>query len=490
MKEYEDIKEYLTKIEEVIAKGPYKDTWESLCNYPTPKWYADAKFGIFIHWGVYSVPAFVNEWYPRNMYVKGTPEYEYHIKTYGEHKNFGYKDFIPMFKGEKFDPAAWMKLFKEAGAKYVMPVAEHHDGFKLYKSELSKWNSTEMGPCRDVVGELKSEADKLGIKLCCSNHRAEHFWFFAGGLEYESDVKGAGYDDFYGPPNPAPVDHHNLTDCPPTEEHLIDWLVSNCEMVDKYRPAVVWFDWWVQHLAFKPYLRKFAAYYYNKAAEWGQEVAINNKFDSYLYSTTVWDIERGQLSGSMPRLWQNDTSIAENSWGYTENNKFKKASDLAADLADIISKNGVLLLNVGPKPDGTITEEETRVLVDIGAWLKTNSEAVYDSVPWRIYGEGPTEIPTGEFTDTNREAFTSEDIRFTTNKGNLYAFVLKSPKDGCVKVKSLGYSARNLLTAIKSVSVLGSDSHVDFEHGSDMLEVNIQTPIDTEFPICLKMEFH
>ena len=481
---------YLKKIDEIIAKGPYKDNWESLSNYPVPKWYEDAKFGIFIHWGAYAVPAYGSEWYPRTMYLKGTPEYEHHIKTYGSQDKFGYKDFIPMFKGEKFDAAAWMKLFSDAGAKYVMPVAEHHDGFKLYKSEISKWNSAEMGPCRDIVGELKTEADRLGLKLCCSNHRAEHFWFFSGGLEYNSDVKGAGYDDFYGPPHPAPNEHSSLTDCTPTEEHLQDWLVTNCEMVDKYRPAVVWFDWWIQHLAFKPYIKKFAAYYYNRAAEWGEEVAINNKYDSYLYTSTVFDIERGQLSSGVSRLWQNDTAIAKNSWGYTNNNEFKKAYDLAAELVDIISKNGCLLLNVGPKADGTITKEETQVLLDIGKWLKTNGEAVYGSVAWRVFGEGPTEIPTGEFSDTDRKEFTPEDVRFTTNKGNLYAFLLKSPKNGSVSIKSLGLSARHLTTTIKKISVLGSDSYVNFTQGTDALKVRIASPVDTEFPICLKIELY
>ena len=485
-----EIKDYLAKIEGVIAKGPYKDTWESLSNYPVPKWYREAKFGIFIHWGVYAVPAFGSEWYPRQMYLKGAPEYEHHIKTYGEHDKFGYKDFIPMFRGEKFDAAAWMKLFRDAGAKYVMPVAEHHDGFKMYKSGLSKWNAAEMGPCRDIVGELKAEADKLGLKLCCSNHRAEHFWFFSGGLEYPSDVKGAGYDDFYGPPHPAPSDLGSLTDCPPTEEHMNDWLAANCELADRYRPAVVWFDWWIQQLAWKPYLRKFAAYYYNRAAEWGEEVAVNNKFDSFLYTSTVFDIERGQLAGVLPRLWQNDTAIAKNSWGYTHNNDFKKASGLAADLADIISKNGCLLLNVGPRADGSITEEETGVLLDMGSWLKTNGEAVYGSSPWRVYGEGPTEIPAGEFSDTNRAPFTSEDIRFTTNNGFLYAFVLKSPKDGEVNIKSLGAAARLLTTAIKRITVLGSGDYVNFHLGADSLRAHIANPINTEFPICLKVELY
>ena len=482
--------ERLGLIDEVISKGPYTDTWESLCGYPVPKWYADAKFGVFIHWGVYSVPAFGNEWYPNNMYTKGTPEFKHHLKTYGEHTKFGYKDFIPMFKAEKFDPAAWMMLFSDAGAKYVMPVAEHHDGFKMYKSELSKWNAAEMGPCRDVVGELKAEADKYGIKLCCSNHRAEHFWFLSGGLEYPSDVIGAGYDDFYGPPHKRPADHGSLTDAPPTEEHMRDWLVTNCEMVDKYRPYVVWFDWWIQHLSFKPYLKKFAAYYYNRAAEWGVEVAINNKFDAYPYTSTVFDIERGQLPGIAPRLWQNDTAIAKNSWGYTHNNEYKQAPDLAADLADIISKNGCLLLNVGPKPDGTITDEETQVLKDIGCWLKKTGEGVYGSECWRIYGEGPTEIPMGSFSDTDRKGFTCQDIRFTTKNGNIYAFVLKSPSDGNVEIKSLGPASHNLTTAIKQVSVLGYDVCTSFNMEDDALRIKIAEPIETEFPICFKIEVY
>lgn len=172
--------EILKRVEEGIARGPFTDTWESLCGYRAPAWYQDAKFGIFVHWGVYSVPAFGNEWYPRHMYIPGRPEFEHHQKTYGEQKTFGYKDFIPMFRAEKFDAAEWMQLFSDAGARYVMPVAEHHDGFQMYKSRLSRWNAAEMGPGRDVLGELRREADARGIAFCASDHRAEHCWFFNG----------------------------------------------------------------------------------------------------------------------------------------------------------------------------------------------------------------------------------------------------------------------------------------------------------------------
>ena len=182
-----DLKPYLETIDEVIAKGPYKDTWESLSEYEVPKWYKRAKFGIFIHWGVYSVPAFGSEWYSRNMYIQGSKKYEHHIATYGKHTEFGYKDFIPMFTAEKFDAEKWVDLFKRAGAKYVVPVAEHHDGFQMYKSEISHWNAYEMGPKRDVLGELKACVEKEGMSIGASTHRVEHWFFMGHGKEFESD---------------------------------------------------------------------------------------------------------------------------------------------------------------------------------------------------------------------------------------------------------------------------------------------------------------
>jgi alpha-L-fucosidase len=304
----------LNRVEEVIARGPFTDTWESLCTYRPPRWYEDAKFGIFIHWGVYAVPAFGNEWYPRHMYIEGTPEFAHHKKTYGDHKAFGYKDFIPQFRAEKFDPAGWMDLFQAAGAKYVMPVAEHHDGFQMYQSELSHWNAAEMGPKRDVLGELKREAEARGLVFCASDHRAEHCWFFNGGLNFDSDVPEN--PEFYDAPVPYEESQrakHDLYAPEPPKGHLDNWLARLCELVDKYQPKVVWFDWWIQQVAFRPYLRKFAAYYYNRAAEWGVGVAINYKYASFMLGSAVFDVERGQLEAVRPVLWQTDTAIAKNS---------------------------------------------------------------------------------------------------------------------------------------------------------------------------------
>jgi len=477
-------KEILARVDEVIDRGPFTDTWESLCNYQPPIWYHDAKFGIFIHWGVYAVPAFGNEWYPRHMYIQGTPEYEHHIKTYGNQKDFGYKDFIPLFKAEKFNAAEWMELFKDAGAKYVMPVAEHHDGFQMYKSGLSHWNASEMGPKRDVLGELKREAEARGLRFCVSDHRAEHCWFFNGGLNFDSDVpENPDFYDIQIPYEESQRAKHDLYAPVPPASHLDNWLARLCELVDNYQPKVVWFDWWIQQVAFRPYLRKFAAYYYNRAAEWGEGVAINYKYASFMLGSAVFDVERGQLETIRPQLWQTDTAIAKNSWGYTENNSFKNPEDIVGDLVDIVSKNGVLLLNVGPRADGTITDEDRHVLIEIGKWLKTNGDGIYGTRPWVRYGEGPTKIKEGAFTDTDREPYTPEDIRYTYKPGKIYAFCMKRPADGVVRLKSLARCFGDGADYdVKRVKRLGGGD-VPYERDETAMTARIGAEPDDGYPV-------
>ena len=234
-----DQEAWLKKIDRVIAQGPYEAEWESLSAHETPRWFRDAKLGIFIHWGIYSVPAFANEWYSRNMYQQGTREFEHHVKTYGPHKDFGYKDFIPMFRAEKFDPEKWISLFRKAGAKYVVPVAEHHEGFQMYKSELSHWNAAEMGPKRDVIGELTGEARRQGLDWGVSTHRIEHWFFMGGGRAFESDITEAeGPGDFYWPAvKEQPENMDSLFFEPvPSEEFLNDWMIRTCERIDRMRP--------------------------------------------------------------------------------------------------------------------------------------------------------------------------------------------------------------------------------------------------------------
>lgn len=464
-------------INQVVTAGPFEPRWDSLKTYHVPGWYEDGKFGIFIHWGVYAVPAFGNEWYPRNMYLEGSAEFEHHVATHGAHTQFGYKDFIPQFTAENFDPDHWANLFRQAGAQFVVPVAEHHDGFAMYDSAYSAWTASKMGPRRDLIGELAAAVRKQFLIFGLSSHRAEHWWFFNGGMAFDSDVQDARYAAFYGPALSK--------DLQPNEEYLDDWLLRTCELVDKYQPQLIWFDWWIEEPAFASYLQRFAAYYYNRGAEWQRGVAINYKHDAFPVGAAVFDVERGQLDDIRPQFWQTDTAVAKNSWGYVAAQDYKTVDDLVDDLVDIVSKNGALLLNIGPRPDGTIPREEEDLLRGIGRWLTVNGEAVYGTRPWKVYGEGPTQVVAGSFNDTKRTAFTGQDIRFTTRGDTLYAVMLAWPEAGRVAVTSLATSQRLFQHEIEKVELLGVAEPLSWTRDEHSLTVELpdQRPGDHAFAL-------
>jgi len=467
--------------QEPIPTGPFEPTWESLKQqYTVPAWYEDAKFGIFIHWGVYSVPAFKNEWYARNMYQPDSPEFKHHVETYGPQSEFGYKDFIPQLTAANYDPTAWAQLFKAAGARFIMPVAEHHDGFAMYDSALTEWSAAKMGPKRDLIGDLADAVRKEGLVFGVSYHRAENWFFYDGGRRFPSDVQDDRNRGLYGPAQPKPDDQHDFhASGGPDAPFLAEWLRRACEIVDKYHPQVFWFDWWIQHDAFKQVLQEFAAYYYNRARAWGADwdqsgAAINYKYEAYPEGTGVFDIERGQLAGLRPTFWQTDTAVAKNSWGYTANQDYKTPGSIIGDLVDIVSKNGVLLLNIGPRPDGTIPAGDAAILREIGGWLEVNGAAIYNTRPWHVFGEGPTEVIEGPFADTKRQSFTSQDIRFTVGDHALYAICLAWP-DSAVIIQSLGAGSALQADAIAGVSMLGADAQLAWSQDANGLHIQPPT---------------
>ncbi|MCX5758869.1 MAG: alpha-L-fucosidase [Candidatus Hydrogenedentes bacterium] len=468
-------------LEAVAAEGTtmrYEPNWDSLKQYSVPQWYQDAKFGVFIHWGVYSVPAFGNEWYPRNMYRKGSPEFKHHVAAFGPQSEFGYKDFVPRFKAQHFDPMKWAKLFKESGAKYVVPVAEHHDGFAMYDCGLSEWCAAKKGPKRDVIGELAKAVRNEGMVFGLSSHRAEHWWFFGAGKMFDSDVRDGRWDALYGPAQPEKTQ--------PDEAFLNNWLARTTELVDKYHPQLVWFDWWIEQPVFAPYLQKFAAYYYNRGAEWKQGVAINYKNQAFPPEAAVLDIERGKLDKTRDLFWQTDTSISIKSWGYIEKDRFRSVSSLVHELADIVSKNGCLLLNIGPRSDGTIPKEAQQILRGIGKWLRLNGEAIYGTRPWTTAGEGPTAAASGSFSDHREKPFTAKDIRFTKNGNAIYAIAMGWPRDA-FRVTSLGKTNAPDV-AISDVTLLGCAKPVKWSQQGDALVVEAPKKAPCEHAYVLKIK--
>jgi alpha-L-fucosidase len=483
----------LQRVDAVDQKGPFRPDWQSLRDYKVPDWYKDAKFGIFIHWGVYSVPAFGSEWYPRQMYQQGSEEYKHHLAVYGPQDKFGYKDFIPKFTAQKFDPAAWARLFKDAGAKYVVPVFEHHDGFAMYDCGLSDWTAAKMGPHRDVWGELAAAVRQQGLHLGASSHRVEHNFFFDGGRNFRSDVNDPRFAALYGPAHTWLV---NKKGTPLSNDFTYvsqawtnDWLARSAEIVEKYHPDVLYFDWWIGQPSVRVALTRFAAFYYNSNLQAGRPIGVIN-FKDYAMEehSGVLDVERGQLSSIHELYYQTDTSVSNRSWGYIENDTFKSPEFIVHQLIDIVSKNGNLLLNIGPRSDGTIPDEVQQVLRDIGAWLNINGEAIYATRPWKVFGEGPTRVVEGAFHDTETQSYTPEDFRFTTKGDTLYAIELAWPQGREAVIHSLGTASAEAQT-VASVELLGSDAKLAFDQRADGLHLQLPASAPGKYAYSFRIHF-
>ncbi len=471
--------------------APFQPTWNSLRNIPTPRWLRNGKFGIYTHWGVYSVPAFGDNgtWYAHNMYTKpDSPERKHQEATYGPLNKFGYKDFIPMFNGKNFDADEWADLFKKAGARFAGPVAEHHDGFAMWNTKYSKWNAAAMGPKRDVVGELSKAIKKRDMKFLTAFHHAEH-WFYFPTWDKRYDVSDPRYAGLYG--------KSHAPDALPSKEFLDLWKAKLIEVVDNYGPDVVWFDYGLE-LIQQDYKKTFLAYYFNKAAAEGKQVTVTYKDHDFVPGVGINDLELGRELNMTYCEWITDTTIDSGSaWGYVQSVGFKSADELVHGLIDRVSKNGFLLLNVGPKPDGTIPEPAKERLLALGDWLRINGEAVYDTSPWLVAAEGPTQLKKGgQFNEDNSLRYAAQDIRFTCNGNALYATVLAWPGEHAA-IKSFvpdGETWAGLYPSeISSITMLGDGKPLAWHQTHEALIVSTpkQKPCDHAFvfKISLKEPF-
>ncbi len=460
------VEDAVKQIPTTMAPGPVKPTWVSLEeNYKVPSWFKGAKFGIFMHFGIFSVPAHGNEWYEKSLYAGGNDSVlkvlggndmalgvndgpnstrAWHTEHFGQPDQFGYKDFIPMFKAEHFDADAWAKLFKEAGARYVMPGAQHHENFAMWDSKVTPFNSMQMGPRRDIIGELAVAVRKQGMKLGVANHGIENFEFINPPLDLAEKMK-AEKADLY---DPKWADFYNYADRSNAamKRFLVNWYERNLELIDKYQPDLIYFDNGVDQRHIDPLKLQIAAYYYNRAKSWGKEVSFTTKKAAFAPSGTntktiasILDFEGAPPDGIRGGSWVVDRPIGTRSWGYVDGLKANSPQTVIGWLVDTVSKNGTLLLNVSPKADGTIPQDQQDSLLAVGKWLETNGEAIYDTHSW-----------------TKFEEKGKEQIYFTVKGPDLYAIVMGKASGAEVAITSLQQGGP--AGSVRSVAMLGGET--------------------------------
>jgi len=467
-----------------VAPVHYEKNWTSLTQHPYPEWFRDAKFGIYFHWGVYSVPAFGSEWYPHWMYIDtlvwGSQYYDHHLKTYGKPDKFGYKDFIPMFKAEKFSADEWADLFRRSGAKFAGPVAEHADGFSMWDSKLNPWNAKKMGPKRDIVGELESAIRKQGLKFITTFHHSWE-WGWYPTWDPNTDCANPEYAGLYGPKVlPGAFDYKNPNPAPGLEWFQL-WKNKMTEVIDKYHPDLIYLD---SRISFIPdsIRRNFLAYYYNEGLKRKSEVSVTYKVAELEAHSAILDLEKGTMSNILESPWMVDATIDDLSWSYNLHPKYKTSQQLIAYLITVVSKNGQLLLDIPPRPDGTIPDEAQKVLLDMGAWLAVNGEAIYGTRPWTKFGEGPTPDGQGDFND-KIPAYTSEDLRFTTKGDLLYATAMDIPADQKIRITSLLGSKYQ----IKSIELLGTNQKLKFTQDDKGTLVELPKTLPSKYALSLRI---
>ncbi|QBG46780.1 alpha-L-fucosidase [Verrucomicrobia bacterium S94] len=518
----------ISSVSALFAGEKYEPTWESLVNYEAPEWYEDAKLGFWVHWGVYSVPAFMGdhagEWYGRWMYVhegqstrhdQGLATARHHRETYGDPGTFGYKDFIPMFKAEHFDPDEWADLFVMGGARFFTMMGAHHDCFLLWDSKLSKWTAAKMGPKRDLVGEIEKAVRKKGLKFGVSNHTAFNVQFFQWNHINGYDAKDPANRDLYGEPvilekglEHARVKPEEQTEnkgrwawfartrdkVRPSPRDVQRWIDRTKELADLYRPDLYYFDWGHRLEEYEPGRREFGAHYYNQAIEWGKGeygapgVVLNYKSRWYKPGSAVRDYERGGMDKIGDMVWQTDDCVYDDhNWSYVPGVAIKPTNTIVDQLMDIISKRGVLMLSFAPKADGTFPEDQKKMMRELGDWLNINGEAVYGTRPYEVYGEVGDQWYEKDVHGRIKMEATKEDIRFTRNKENniLYATLLKWPGEH-VLIETLAGAD---LSGVESVMLLGKQRKLDWTATEQGMSVSLPPRPDYGFAYPIRITF-
>jgi alpha-L-fucosidase len=510
-----------------ITEGPFKADWNSLTNYQTPEWFRDAKFGIWAHWGAQCEPEH-GDWYARKMYMPGDPDYISHIAEYGHPSTNGFKDVIHEWKAANFDPDKLLAFYKANGAKYFMALANHHDNFDNFNSKYQPWNSVAIGPHKDLIGGWAKAARKNGLRFAVSVHASRAWsWYepaqgadkdgpFAGvpydGKLTKADGKGLWWDgldpqDLYAQ-NHTPGTSLDWDWNPakgssvPDAAYMTIFFLRTKQLWDDYQPDMVYFDDSVLpfHGVTDGIGLKLAAHFYNSSIQMhgrNEAVMTAKMLNQTQRKAMVYDIERGKAESILPLPWQTDTCVG--SWHYDraifENHQYKSAASVIPMLADIVSKNGNLMLSVPLQRDGTPDADEIKIVNDIGAWLKVNGEAIYATRPWKIYGEGPSTVVAekGQFggqTDVQNKPFTAGDIRFTQSKDGktLYAIVLAFPADGKVTVQSLASNSLNWPGEISSVHLLGTHGKLKFSRDEGGLHVMLPELQSGKIAFALKIQ--
>ncbi len=474
------------------VKDIYEKDWASLGKHnESPDWFKEAKLGIYFHWGIYSVPAFHDEWYPRYMHLENHRVYKHHVETYGHPSEFGYHDFVPMFKAEQFDPEKWATLFKKAGAKFAGPVAEHHDGFAMWDSEITPWNAMDKGPKRDVTGELKKAFTSKGMKFITAFHHARN-------LQRNTELNGTNWLSHYPYMEGMPPTSKDSTlaylygNIPAEKWHKEVWLGKLKEVIDNYQPDIIWFDFVLDAIP-ENYRKEFAAYYLNEAEKLDKEVVIVRKQHDLPLSMSVMDLEQSRKNVIGTKAWMTDATISNGSWSYKEDLGVKSSTDVLHMLIDIVSKNGVLLLNVSPMASGVIPENQEKCLLEMGAWLEKYGEAIYGTEAWYTFGEGPTKEPEGHFG--NHKAFhkikySNKDIRYTTKDYNIYGIVMGDIVPN-KEILLTAFAKKNIKDNVKieSVSILGSDEKIEWSIDTkEGLKVKLPSKVVDEMATVIKIE--